>query len=82
MKKVYVVNQCDRWKSYDSFRLVGIFTNRKKLNPVLNKFLKDQSIEWDDEECTDRFVNKLTDRELQDELRFIYIELVALNELQ
>jgi hypothetical protein len=82
MKDVYFVNACNIWKSFDSFSLVGIFTTRKKLNVVLNKLLKEKKISWNDEECTDRFVNALTDRELQDYLDYVYIETITLNEIQ
>jgi len=82
MKKVYVVNTCNVWKTYDSFSLVGIFTSRKKLNPVLNRLLKQEDIVWSDDECKDKFVNKLTDRELNDDLDYICVELVTLNEVQ
>jgi hypothetical protein len=82
MKKVYVVNTCDAWNTYESMSLVGIFTTRKKVNPVLNKLLKEKKIEWSDDECTDRFVNKLTDRELLDFLKYVFVELITLNEVQ
>jgi hypothetical protein len=82
MKEVYVVNQCDAWRSYDSFRLVGIFTTRKKLNVILNRLLKNKSIQWYDEERSDRFVTFLTDRELQNNLKYIHIEVIKLNEIQ
>ena len=29
MKKVYVLNTCDEWKSYGSFRLYGIWASTK-----------------------------------------------------
>ena len=80
--EVYVVNQCDAWRTYDSFRLVGIFTSRKKLNPVLNRLIKNKSIERDDCPEDGRFVNSLTDRELQDHLKYVHIEVITLNELQ
>jgi hypothetical protein len=86
MKKVYVVNTCNVWKTYDSFSLVGIFTSRKKLNPVLNRLLKQKDIAWSDETFTspkaDRAVNGFSDRELLDHLDYIFIELVTLNEVQ
>jgi hypothetical protein len=82
MKNVYVVNTCDVWKTYSSFSLVGIFTSRKKLNPVLNRLLRQDDIAWSDSECTDKFVNKLTDKELTDKMDYIHIELITLNEVQ
>lgn len=29
MKKVYVLNTCDEWESYGSFRLYGIWASTK-----------------------------------------------------
>lgn len=82
MKKVYVVNTCNIWKEYASFRLVGIFTSRKKLNVVLNKMLKDKDIVWSDAICSKKFVNKLTDSELCDDLDYVNIEQITLNKEQ
>jgi hypothetical protein len=81
-KEVFVVSTCDAWMSYDSFRLVGVFTSRAKLNPVLNNMLKHRIIVWDDDTRTDRFVNKLTDKQLHNELKYISVELITLNEVQ
>lgn len=33
--KPIIVSKCDAWQSYDSFILVGVFTNRKKFNNML-----------------------------------------------
>lgn len=82
MKKVYYVNTCNIWKNHNSFALIGIFTNRRKLNPVLNKFLKSHKIEWKNTECKDKFVNSLKDYELNTHLHFVSIELINLNEVQ
>ena len=76
---VYIVNYCDAWKMYSSYRLLGVFTNRKKLNVVLNRALKRGDIEWDDTECKDRFVNHLSDGELQTELNYLAVEFIPLN---
>lgn len=81
-KYVYVVNTCNEWKTYDSFRMVGIFTTRKKLNVVLNRLLKQEDIAWDDDVCTDRFVNNLMDMELSNNLKYVSIEKLTLNEVQ
>lgn len=81
-KDVFVVSTCDVWKTYSTFGLVGIFTTRKKLNPVLNKMLKERSITWNDETCDERFVNNLTDNDLNVMLDYVYIEKITLNEKQ
>lgn len=82
MRKVYLVNFCNGWKEFSTFRLCGIFTTRTKLNVVLNKLLKEETIEWNDAMCTDKFVNRLTDAELQDNLDYVSIEIITLNEIQ
>lgn len=85
MKKrneVYVVNTCNVWKWYSSFRLVGVFTSRKKLNPILNKMLNDKQIMWNDETCNKRFVNDLTDKELHNHIDYLSVQVITLNEKQ
>ncbi len=85
MKKqneVYVVNTCNAWKEYSSFRLVGIFTTRRKLNPVLNKLLKSGDIIWNYDKCTMRYVNRLNDNDLHNQLKYISVQVITLNEEQ
>lgn len=82
MKVVYVVNTCNIQKEYSSFSLVGIFTSRRALNPVLNKLLKDNEIEWDDKDNTMDKVNRFSDQWLQEHLNYIHIAFVKLNEVQ
>ena len=80
-KEVFLVNTCDAWKSYDSFRLVGIFTTRKALNPVLNRMIKQGDIDLDSA-ANKKTVNNLSDRELDDYLTYISIQKVTLNVVQ
>lgn len=81
-KNVFVVNTCNVWKEYASYTLVGIFTTRKKLNPILNRMLKEEDICWNDTERTDRFVNKLSDEQLHNEIDYISVDKINLNEKQ
>jgi hypothetical protein len=81
-KEVFVVNTCNEWNEYASFRLVGIFTSRRKLNPILNKMLECGDISWHDDENTDFKVNSYTDEELQNQLEYVSIKIVTLNEEQ
>ena len=39
-----VVNTCDLWQSHKSFKLVGVFTNKQKLDIVIRKLLKNEII--------------------------------------
>ena len=80
-KEVFLVNTCDAWNSYDSFQLVGIFTTRKALNPVLNKMIKQGDIDLDSA-ASKKTVNNLSDRELDDYLTYISIQKITLNEVQ
>jgi hypothetical protein len=82
MKEVYVVNTCDEWRSYSSFSLVGIFTSRWKLNPVLNRLIKEKKIEYEHDSKCKVSVKNLTDRELNDWLTYVHVELITLNEVQ
>lgn len=33
--KPIIVSKCDAWQLYNSFRLIRVFTNRKKFNNML-----------------------------------------------
>ncbi|MDR3266215.1 MAG: hypothetical protein LBT24_01410 [Tannerella sp.] len=36
MKEIYLLYSCNAWHSYDSFRLMGVFTNKKALQRYLS----------------------------------------------
>ena len=80
--KPTVVNTCDGWQSYSSFRLVGVFTNMGKLYASLDQLLKDESIEWSDSEEVSTTTKGLTIAELQDDLHYINFNSITLNEKQ
>lgn len=80
-KEVLVVNTCNIWKEYASFKLVGIFSSRRILNKTLNLLLKIGTINWSDEDCKDR-VNDYDLKYLHDNLIYISIECVILNKKQ
>lgn len=81
--EVYVVNTCDAWQGYNSFRLVGVFTNRKSLNKVLNSLIQDENIAWKcNEEKPYRKVNSYSVDELMVDLEYVNINVVKLNEIQ
>ncbi len=76
-RPAYVVNTCDQWQAYASFRFVGVFTNRRKLNQALNKLLTEERCKWDGPEK--RFVSELSLRDLQINLQFVNINEITLN---
>jgi len=75
-REVYIVNFCDQWETYSSFTLLGVFSSRRKLNPILNDIIKSKVIE-----CDCEVVNLLTDDELNSRLTYININKTSLNEI-
>ena len=75
--KAVIVNICNEWKEYTSFTLVGVFTNRKKLNSLLNRMIKNNDIGDDDEP---QKVNDLTIEEIQSQISYVSVEEINLNE--
>ncbi len=71
-----VVNTCDQWKSYSSFRLVGVYTNRADLSTLLMNLLKENIIEVDE----DFNHRTATLRELDDNVEFLHFNQINLNE--
>lgn len=53
MKRVYILNTCDEWKSYNSFRLFGIWASSKagtrRFVSALVKGIKDKCFFYEDE---------------------------------
>jgi hypothetical protein len=41
-----VVNTCNEWKEYSSFRLVGVYTNKQYVDKLLRKLIKQGSVEY------------------------------------
>lgn len=75
--KAVIVNTCNEWKEYSSFTLVGVFTNRKKLNSLLNKMIKNNDIGDDDEP---QKVNDLTIEEIHSQISYVSVQEINLNE--
>lgn len=76
--KAVIVNSCDAWKTYASFRLIGVFTNRRKLNKCLNDLDKDSSIR----NTTDYAISEMEVHDLNINLDYVSIEEINLNEVQ
>ena len=47
--KVYVLFHCDQWKSYDSYRLIGV-VSKTNLKKALNKIKKECNYDKEDME--------------------------------
>ena len=75
--KPVIIHTCNQWKEYTSFSLVGVFTNRKKLNSLLNKMIKNNDIGDDDEP---QKVNDLTIEEIQSQISYVSVQEINLNE--
>ena len=84
--RAFIVNTCDEWNSYTSFRLVGVFTSRKKLNTILVAMLKKREIEFDDESDIGKDIENtvycFTERELHDKLKYLSVQIININERQ
>ena len=78
MKKVWVVNLCNAWKEYSSFQLVGVYSNRVKLNRMLKKFIEKKDIENN----TGYAVEDMSIHDLHSNIEFVSIEEVILNDAQ
>ena len=75
-KTAVVLNSCNEWKEYASFQLVGVYTNRKELNKMLNKMLKDKEIELQSNDS----IEDLSVTELHSQIEYASLQEVTLNE--
>ena len=72
-----IINQCDEWQSYASFKLVGVFTNRQKMNDTILNLLEREKIEFNGNILK---LNELNIQELSREVTYLHLEEVELNE--
>jgi hypothetical protein len=77
--KVIVVNTCNQWNEYASFKFVGVFTGRTYLNRTLNKLLESDVIEWKNKDLNGTKVNGLKIDFLKRELGFVNLNIIFLN---
>lgn len=77
MKSV-IINSCDIWKTYASFRLIGVFTNRKKLNILIKKMIKNKEIEFG---SFNKKVEECSIEDLQNLCNFISLEEIEFNQI-
>jgi len=76
--KPVIMGTCDVWKG--SRALVGVFTNRKKLERQIRKMLKDKSIEIDENSPMSVPLSRWTIRQMHDFINYISLEEVEFNE--
>jgi hypothetical protein len=73
-----VIYTCDAWKSWDSSRLVGVYTNRKKMERLLRKMIKAGYIEfadgWDGE-----IFSRMTIDQMRTHIDYLIIQEIELN---
>ena len=86
MKKVILVNTCDAWKTYSSFRFVGIFTNRNKLNKAITDMIKSKAVEFSNSKNDGKnimeVVKSMNIDELHSNISYLSVELKTLNEAE
>ena len=51
--RYYIINHCNQWHSYDSFRLIGI-VDESKLESSLRKIKKELGY---DDDCMEKYVD-------------------------
>jgi hypothetical protein len=79
MTKAVAVFTCDVWKSKDSMRLQGIFTNRKKLLRAIRHMKKNVYITLTAEKMSE--LKEWTLKDINDKFDYLYVEEITLNEL-
>lgn len=86
MREVILVHTCDSWKTYSSFRFVGIFTSRNKLNKAITEMIKSKAVEFSDSKNDGKnimkIVESMTIEELHSNISYLSIELKTLNEAE
>jgi hypothetical protein len=48
MKEIYLLYSCNAWHSYDSFRVMGVFTNKKALQRYLSGMKRNKKLTSED----------------------------------
>ena len=74
-----ILNTCDAWEAYESFRLIGIYTSKLQLKIIIHKLLESNTIE-----LTDNYTVEDLDFDdvetLRNQLKYISMNLVNFNE--
>lgn len=76
-KEYYVLFSCDKWKSYSSMRLMGVFSITE-LRKVVKKIIEKGDFEYEKSDVKE--INKMTGSDISRVLKYGYVETVGLNE--
>lgn len=90
---MFVIFTCDEWKSYSSFKLVGVFTTEKKLKSGVCKLFKEDhcnvfGLSLDDAKQqnlindTIKRINNSNVKNLIESIEYAYIQEVEKNVLE
>lgn len=80
--KPIIVNTCDAWESYHSFRLVGVYTNKKKFISVIHEMIDEDAIELNEGYSKEDINEDTKLLELQANLKYVHFKEIKLNEKQ
>jgi len=75
--KAIVVNSCDRFKQFSSFRLIGVYTNKQYVDKLLRELIKTNKIEYDG---TSVALDSI--EELNIKCSYIHLNEIVVNEKQ
>lgn len=79
----YVLFTCDVWMSFDSYRLKGVFTNKKKLISAIKKLYKNGELECLDDKCPyNKDMYNYSIDELINTFQYLAIYNMKLNKLE
>lgn len=76
---VTMIFTCDIWKSTNSMRLIGVYTNRRKLAKDIRKLLRDKTIKLNDGYEMPTDFEDL--KSLNNTLNYLYAQKEELNKL-
>ncbi len=79
MQSIVIVNKCNGRGSYASYRLIGVFTDREKLNKLLIDLINKREITFDVDPA---YIKGYSIESISKSIHFVHIREVALNEIQ
>jgi hypothetical protein len=79
---LHVLFSCDQWKSYASFKLIGVFTDEEQLRKAVKSLIDDKSFELDEDVEFDVEDKDWTAKEIHDQINYCAVETVTANEIQ
>ena len=82
---VVIVNTCDAWQGYESFKLVGVYTSKSQLKALILRLLESDTIELDDGGSGELSKEDLDFDDIEaivNQLKYININIITVNEDQ